>query len=172
MTTPAVPDLAARILEAIAHVEALTNAAAKDTEPEWSPGHEYGGEHVHTAEYGSAVACGPYGYMGWELRQHIALNDPKTILLRCAADRRTVERHQREVEPNVFFDILPNGQEDRRDIAYCAPCTLGVGCDHCISWNGQSAISDAPALWPCDTIRDLAEVYGVPVVVAEEGQPT
>ena len=150
------PDLPSRILAAIDETERLAQAAAKDSEPEWSPGHEHVSDNVTTAEYGSLVLCGPYGYLGWELRQHVALNDPAKTLRRCAADRRLIERHQRETQVNVCFDY-----DTFRDVDYCGACTVGEGCDHCISWSGPGGVTSGPVLWPCPTIRDLAEVYGI-----------
>lgn len=157
--------LVERILAAIARTaeNARTTAGGGGLpDPQWTTQPSRSGKWKILREVDDAT---PIGYIDdgrWEVR-HIVRNDPATVLLRCAADRRTVERHQHEIEPNVFFDILADGQEDRRDVEYCGTCTLGVSCGHCVSWNGQSSLDEAAVLWPCPTIRDLAEVYGVPV---------
>lgn len=124
-----------RILAAIDHAEKLAQAVAQDTEPEWSPGHEHLSDYVSTAEYGSAVTCGLYGYMGWELRQYIALNDPRSTLRRCAADRRTMQRHQQQTIETSRWDPKP------------------IICGYC------SHVPDAVD-WPCLDVVDLADRYG------------
>jgi len=66
----------------------------------------------------------------WNNAEHIAANDPASVLRRCAADRKLLELHAQ--------DSLPNG----------------IDLDECRTCGG------ANEPWPCPTLLTLAEGYG------------
>jgi hypothetical protein len=72
-------------------------------------------------------------------RTHIALNDPASVLRRCAADRKLIELHRPQQTGAGFPDI----QECRT----CSADSLGDGYQYLV-----------PA--PCPSLLALAEGYG------------
>jgi len=66
----------------------------------------------------------------WNNAEHIAANDPASVLRRCAADRKLLELHAQ--------DSLPNG----------------IDLDECRTCGGVNEP------WPCPTLLTLAEGYG------------
>lgn len=171
MNAPAVPDLAARILAAIERVEQRENRPCSPGAPSAAPCPRCGERTTSPWLNGPAIyAMEPCRcWLTFEQWAAVTNAEPRPahdVLRRCAADRRLAERHQRGVEANVYFD-----DGNYRDVEYCVVCTLGQGCDHCISWTGDAGVRGPAVRWPCDTITDLAEVYDVPIEVAEEGQP-
>lgn len=81
-------DLVQWLREQLDEDEQITRAAADETEPEWSDGGPYG-ESVHTAAHGGLVAVGPWtGYLGDEVRRHIARHDPARVLREIDAKRK------------------------------------------------------------------------------------
>jgi hypothetical protein len=142
-----VPDLAARILAEIERVELAAGAATAgpwrhNPNKHWrKPGTCWFEEAVFTGPAGAAATCvagtGESDHpQAMADARHIALNDPPTVLRRCAAGRRTLHRHK----PRVI-------EASRRD-------PKPVICDYC---------SHVPVAvdWPCLDIVDLADVYSV-----------
>lgn len=86
--------------------------------------------NVHTFPGARGVADG----VPWLDAEHIAANDPATVIRHCERDLRVLERH------------APSGD---RTATWCNVCMgeLGDSLD-----------------WPCDEIRDLATAYGVEVL--------
>lgn len=100
MTTTSTPDLVARILAAIEETERIAQAATPGPwEPEGDDPTDDEVYTVHDGEHGDLVGDVVAYVRGYDQQQsnmaHIARQDPKTALRRCAADRRTVERHRR-----------------------------------------------------------------------------
>jgi uncharacterized protein DUF6221 len=83
-------DLVRQILAAIEATETLAGQVAEDVGAEWSAGGDLGNS-VSLKDGSGYVATGPYDYMSWELRQHIARHDPASVLCCCAAARETIE---------------------------------------------------------------------------------
>ncbi len=79
--------------------EQRAKAAAKEVRSDgddgtrWSAGHEHLSESVSVAGTGSPVVTGSFGYMGWELRQYIADNDPQYVLDDLASKRAILDVH-------------------------------------------------------------------------------
>jgi hypothetical protein len=70
---------------------------------------------------------------------HMALNDPESVLRRCAADRKLLELHS------------------PKDV----PLEVDKICVHCSARDGSRPLVYAyPVAFPCPTIRALAEGYG------------
>lgn len=67
---------------------------------------------------------------------HIHRQSPSSVLRRCAADKRQVERHARKT---AWID-------DDRNAPVCACCGTHY---------------EYPVRWPCPTLLDLAEGYGL-----------
>jgi hypothetical protein len=67
-------------------------------------------------------------------RSLVVSSDPSADLRRCEADKRTVERHHREL---AFAIVVDKGVEQH-------------GCAHC----GKP--------WPCSDLLDRADAYDVP----------
>ena len=87
-------DLIAFLRARLDEREHIARAAAEETETRWHAGHEHLNEGVSGAD-GSPVAYGPYeGVLSWEIRQHIAANDPGTVLADVNVKRRIIEVHQ------------------------------------------------------------------------------
>ncbi len=69
---------------------------------------------------------------------HAALNDPRAVLRRCAVDRKLLALH--------------------------APCDYNMGCAVC---DGEDYVSGR-ATYPCETVKLLAEGYGLDIPVEGE----
>lgn len=93
---------------------------------------------------GDTVADGVmYGDLYEPMKQpasdHIALNDPASVLRRCAADRKLIDLHQ------------PDGGD-------CPVCAWPESCEEDSEGNSEWYRSAFDA--PCATLRALAEGYG------------
>lgn len=72
---------------------------------------------------------------------HIALNDPASVLRRCAADRKLLELHTPTEWPTGTRAVCPS----------------------CARWDNDTAMGDdaaSPVPFPCPTVFVLAEGYG------------
>ncbi|MBZ6211592.1 hypothetical protein KVH31_34420 [Streptomyces olivaceus] len=72
---------------------------------------------------------------------HIALNDPESVLRRCAADQTELARHTPTEWPTAAPAVCPS----------------------CARWNHDAAMGDdaaSPVQFPCPSILSLAEGYG------------
>lgn len=87
MSVAPVDDLVAWLTQIWDEGDALAKATAKEEGDDWQPGDRYNSDSVINAD-GGYVACGPWEYMAWETRQHIATNDPSSVLARIAAHRQ------------------------------------------------------------------------------------
>jgi hypothetical protein len=126
-------DILAWLENAITRVETVAHSAAHAVGgPSWD-----GSERdVSARASGDTVADGvTYGDMWEPMKQeacdHIALNDPESVLRRCAADRKLLELHQ------------PMDNEAEMAV-YCTECD----------------VSGNYPYYPCPTLRALAEGYG------------
>lgn len=146
-------DLTTRILATIDRIETIANAVQDNSAPWDGQWKSQRGQVVRTLNDWVLV----YGTEAKPLRrgfvEHVAANDPATVLRRCAADRRIIGRHTFG-HKQVWDDEL----SDLRTIEHCVTCTMGNGCDHCIT----EADNDYEP-WPCATLRDLADSYGITV---------
>jgi hypothetical protein len=131
-----VDDFVSRLLAAIEETEQLAKACGE-------PGlygswyYAVGGETVRSAG-NDHVACGPWnGPVEADYARHIVRHDPEAVLRRCAADRRTVERHM----PRVAVQGPYEGE-------------LICGCsDGADEWHATR--------FPCEDVRDRADAYGL-----------
>lgn len=117
-------DLAARLLAAIEETERIAQAAADSAR-----------EHDAFGTGNGILTGSP------AIALHVRRQDPKSTLIRCAADRRTVERH-----PVVAVEGRDQDGMERE----------GHFCDTC----------DEP--WPCGTIQDRAFAYGWSTEVVDD----
>lgn len=118
-----VDGVAARVLAAIDETERIA------TEVQWG--------------YGRILGSVYYSQRGTPVGAFLGLNGPEEVLTRCAADRRTVERH---------IAIYP---------LYGAPY-----CVCCLEYP-PSLTTVQRAEWPCPDLRDRAAAYGI----TEEAAP-
>ncbi|MFE9432348.1 DUF6221 family protein [Streptomyces sp. NPDC006640] len=79
--------LRARIVER----RALAEAAAEDAGLKWSPGNETFGSSVNEADSGAAVVVGPWDYLDWDVRRHIAANAPAAVIADLDAKLRILD---------------------------------------------------------------------------------
>lgn len=139
MTAPSIPDLAARILEAIDRTEEIARAVDDNSAP-W--------DGQWKSQYGLVVRT----YNGWVLvhgtdaaplrtglARHIAHNDPATVLRRCAADRRILNAHLTDVLSDTLYGRL-------------------YSCHTCHRFTDEGT----PRWW-CETLLALADGYGITV---------
>jgi len=152
-------DLAARLLAAIEETEKIAQAI-----PESRRGWRYDGLVVLVAagdpRTAERVAVGACDYaMDPAVGHHIARQHPRATLIRCAADRKIVARHVKVTE-------MWNEDDDRGlfDVDLCGTCAYGRSCEHCFSREDLPLVA-----WPCPTLRDLAEGYGLSTGVASDG---
>jgi hypothetical protein len=127
---PPTPDLHARILAAIERVEVAAVAA---TPGPWTVSHR------RCTVFSGAHPVADYIDMRSGNAAHIVLNEPTTVLRRCAADRRILNAHRTTV-----FNDLVHGH-----LYSCEAC-------HRFTDEGTSRS------W-CDTVLALAEGYGITV---------
>lgn len=143
-------DILAYLDSAITAREKLARAAADAVGGERWDGADR--EVVFDLPGGDTVADGVmrgdmYESMKQQASDHIALNDPASVLRRCAADRKILELHQgvadhgRFSEPECPADC--DGQHDGPPV-----------CMACRDYAGD------PLASPCFTVRFLAEGYG------------
>lgn len=155
MTAPAVPDLVARILEAVDEAERAENSRYRfSAPPRATPCPECGA--ARESRYGAPL---PLEWTTFRLdsettyelrpcRCRLTLEQFKTVvgatpcpdrvvLRRCAADRRTIERHRRPGRVEVR-----GTQDGMWQLEWCECCG---------------------ALMPCPDLLDRAEAYGLTV---------
>lgn len=94
-------DLVAFIRARLDETQAVAEAVARDEESDWSPGDEYLSDSVIAAECGASVVVGPYGYLSWEVRRHIADHDPARVLRGVEADQYLVDAWVEWNRPDV-----------------------------------------------------------------------
>ncbi|MFD8626635.1 DUF6221 family protein [Streptomyces hygroscopicus] len=82
-----------------------------------------------------------------DLAQHIALNDPESVLRRCAADRKILELHQAVPDHGRYSEPECPADCDRQ---HSGPPV----CMACRDYAGD------PLQAPCHTMLALAEGYG------------
>lgn len=126
---------------------------------------------IEEAEQNALLATQPHYWAaaaGWRpiVRAQVVGLDGETLfdsvttadLRRCAADRKIVERHVKVTE-------MWNEDDERGlfDVDLCATCAYGRSCDHCFSREDLPLVA-----WPCPTLRDLAEAYGLSTGVDDE----
>lgn len=71
----------------------------------------------------------------------------EAVLRHCAAHRKIIERHLKVTEN--WGDL-----DGWHDVDLCDTCAYGRSCSHCFDRE------DLPfVVWPCPTLRDLAEAY-------------
>ncbi|MEU5772700.1 DUF6221 family protein [Streptomyces venezuelae] len=70
---------------------ALAVAAAEDSGMTWSPGDECLSSSVHETDSGAPVVIGPWDYLDWDVRRHIAINDPAAVIADCDAKLSLVD---------------------------------------------------------------------------------
>ena len=73
----------------------LAEAAADDSEKDWSPGDENFGSSVNEASSGAPVVIGPWDYLDWDVRRHIAAHDPANVIADLDAKLALID----ELEP-------------------------------------------------------------------------
>ncbi|MEU4051249.1 DUF6221 family protein [Streptomyces olivaceus] len=73
-------DIADFLRARYAEQRALAEATAEDAGKDWSPGDEYLSSSVNDADSGAAVVIGPWEYLDWDTRRHIAAHDPAAVL--------------------------------------------------------------------------------------------
>src|ERR1044072_3610807 len=139
MTAPG-GDLLAWLENAITRSETVAHSAAHAVGGPSGDGSE---RDVSARESGDTVADGvTYGDMWEPMKQeacdHIALNDPASVLRRCAADRKLIAAHP--ITRDVI-SVQPDG-------------THGFGCSVC----HHEDLMVAGDGW-CDTLLALAEGY-------------
>jgi hypothetical protein len=134
-------DIAVRIAEQLDHHEAVAQAA---TPGPWEQVvDDHGRGEVDASIWADSITY----YVAEKIAsggahiadaEHIALNDPRAVLSRCAADRRILARH--------------------------APHSMG-GCTVCEAphWGVKVCNRCYGKAWPCDDIKDLASIYGLEV---------
>ncbi|WP_086564918.1 DUF6221 family protein [Streptomyces africanus] len=125
------PDLYGWVFERIEEREA---AARNHQQPcgEW----EYDWLVKEVRDLGNAGTVASVPRLG--TGEFIALNDPESVLRRCAADRKLLERHRPQQDGSPFPDSMQ-----------CRTCSEDGG-------DGYQYLVPAP----CPTLRDLAEGYG------------
>lgn len=141
---PLPDDLLARILAAIEEAERIARKAVNfrpyPSDGQWRPGWRPSPSRL-------AVLAGNYPVADYIDREsgyaeHIAGQHPHATLIRCAADRRTVERHRAQRDSG-----LPT---HRRACAWCHR-------------------DDRVVRFPCPDLLDRAEAYGITVEEEQHG---
>jgi len=130
------PDLVRQILAAIEEAEREAGDAKQDRSGTWTHVVTPGGDNKVVDDLGDSVS-GHYDVASepWWTGPHIARHDPASVLRRCAADRRRLERH------------------------YVIPDTWGnLTC-------GYDRDGDDETIWPCPDMVDLADSYALAEVV-------
>jgi hypothetical protein len=157
MTESTTVSLADRVLAAIEETERIARAAnVVQDDPEWfaSPVVD---SRPRTFRIRSAQDYRPIATVqdlagdsdvvgildGEAASRHIAHNDPVIVLRRCAADRAILALHQVAGRACTGDPDLPTAWRD-----YCGTC-------------GSGEPNEYPTWWPCDTLRALAEGYGI-----------
>lgn len=89
---------------------ALALAAAEDSGMNWSPGDEQLSSSVYEDESGAPVVIGPWDYLDWDVRRHIATHDPADVIADLDAKLKILD----EVVPEI------DAMEDRIDVEWGA----------------------------------------------------
>lgn len=149
-------DLAGKILEAIGETERIAHEAC-GRGPEWAIARERPvpwGAEPRPAEIlasNKPIMRLYVEYAGQAVAEHVTLHDPERALRRCAADRETVELHAgdhhcREMHSGVYpADWPPAASWGKAGEPWRHP--------------GDEYFEGAP----CDTLRALADGYGMEV---------
>lgn len=66
----------------------IAEAAASEARADWDAGDENLSSQVSTAGYGDPVVVGPWDFLDWNVRQHIARHDPARVLRDIKAKRQ------------------------------------------------------------------------------------
>lgn len=111
---------------------AITRAAKAATAASGNEWHVDDWGNVQTGQHETVAEVWPLRAEPNSNAQHIALNNPESVLRRCAADRKILELHSR--------------QDDD-------------GCRTCVEWS-ETEYCHVPVPFPCDTFSALAEGYG------------
>ncbi|MFF0736875.1 DUF6221 family protein [Streptomyces chartreusis] len=72
---------------------ALAEAAAEDSTANWSAGDEHLGSSVNETASGATVVVGPWDHLDWDVRRHIAANDPAGIIANLDVNLAVVDLH-------------------------------------------------------------------------------
>ena len=91
-------DIADFLRARYAERRALALAAAEDAGKEWSPGDEHLSSSVNDAATGAAVVIGPWEYLDWGLRRHVAAHDPAAVLADLDAKLAIVDLMDRTLD--------------------------------------------------------------------------
>lgn len=118
----------------IAERRAIAEAAAEDSEASWRPGDETFSASVNEAASGSPVVIGPWDYLDWDVRRHIAANDPGAVIADCDAKLALVDEHQ---------DVNDGS---------CGTCVDA-------QWGYPTHGGSTPASYPCRTLCLLARPF-------------
>lgn len=150
------PDLHGWITQQIEHAEKIAREAGGKA---WHWEHDYGDMcNDPTCPYGElatddTVLMQVHGLdvtEPWQGAARIAFNDPATVLRRCTADRKILERHR--LNPNACW----------ADAAMCEGCGT----------EGEMGYARTENLNDCPELLDLAEGYGlIPEILATLVRP-
>lgn len=141
------PDLHGWITQQIDTMETVASAATPG--PWITPDHDdqVGMLEVRTA-HEADIMIGYVADVATADAHHIALNDPATVLRRCAADRKILERHR--LNPDVHYE----------------PACKGCGT------YGDQELSEVDNLNECPELLDLGYAHGLtPEILATLDQP-
>lgn len=138
------PDLHAWITCRIGEVERIAEAARGQGEGRWRHDSSYYNGYVY--DDGDQPVVYDESAPLPEEAAHIALNDPESVLRRCAVDRKILAAH-----PYTTRVITPSD----------GSASAGFGCDTCHNWDGVPE-----GRGNCATVLALAEAYGY-----DEGRP-
>lgn len=131
-------DIADFLRARYAEQRALVEAAAEDAGKEWSPGDEHLSSSVNDGVTGAAVVIGPWEYLDWDVRRHIAAHDPAAVLADLDAKLAIVDEHP----------AAPGW--DGREID-------GQVCRTCSETSQDGELAGDP--YPCRTLRLLARPF-------------
>lgn len=128
-------DILAWTLAAVTAREQKATQAAEEFGAAWY----YDDGFVLARHEDSMVATGSQDFMDRQQGDHIAANDPESVLRRCAADRKALERHtlHRTVRDTTW---------------------MAFGCYHPTKHDSRCAFDKQ--CWPCPDFLSLAEGYG------------
>lgn len=148
-------DLATRLLAAIEETEAYALALTRGGRTgEWTALTTPRGDFRVLDELGySVIEHTDVNSDPWFTTVHVALNDPAATLRRCAADRKIVEIHKPVRVPPTWATYGVTRHLESTGGLFCKTC--------CDDDDGTSYAQRVGLEWPCDTIRALAEGYGL-----------
>lgn len=142
-------DLVTRLLAAIGQRETAALAASPGP---WAPNAEH--DEIVAVD-GITVADG-FALSGNQLRatvNFIVDNDPPTVARHCAADRKILDLHAPVRVPPTWATFGLTRHLESTGGLFCKTC--------CDEDDGTSYAQRVGLEWPCDTIRALAERYGL-----------